>query len=57
MKKREGDIHNKSLGVLTMRLFYFQANKKSLEYQGFLTYRTDGDRTHDPYPVKIMLSR
>ncbi|MFK4340755.1 hypothetical protein ABH897_000956 [Paenibacillus sp. RC73] len=35
MKKREGDIHNKSLGVLTMRLFYFQANKKALSIKAF----------------------
>ncbi len=31
-------------------------NKKSLASQGFrhVAYgRTDGDRTHDPYPVKM----
>ncbi len=34
--------------------------KNPLLYKGFsrdYTYRTDGVRTHDPYPVKIVLSR
>ncbi len=35
-------------------------NKKALDNQGLchVAYgRTDGDRTHDPYPVKVVLSR